>query len=114
MLFRVVPVLIILYRFLMVCHSSYCLKIGEQRIRDRLLNVCAVIPCLVALLSFIFTEDLRDNNICNGREEVLRFNVSNFLQPVFYDEFVIRAPIFHPFSLLVLFVGMLFSVCTIW
>ena len=102
---RLIPILILLYRYMMVCHSNYCLKIGEQKIRERLLNLCGMVPCLVALLSMVFAEDLRDNNICNGREEALRFNTSNFLQPVFYDEFVIRAPLYHPYTVLVLFIG---------
>ena len=97
--------LIILYRFLMVCHSDYCLNMGEQRIREKLLEFCTFAPLVVASLSMFFLDQLRDNNMCNGREEVLRFNINNFLQPVFYNEFVVQLPLYHPFTLILLVIG---------
>ena len=103
--FRLVAVLIILYRLLMVCHSEYCLKVGEQRIRDKLLRFCAFFPLFVALMSMLFLHSLRDNIFCNGREEVLRFDIIDFLKPVFYNEFVVQGPLHHPYSILLLFIG---------
>ena len=89
----------------MVCHSEYCLKVGEQRIRDKLLRFCAFFPLCVALMSLLFLHSLRDNIFCNGREEVLRFDITNFLKPVFYNEFVVQGPLYHPYSILLLLIG---------
>ena len=72
-----------------------------------LLNFCAFVPVFVAALSVFFLDQLRDSNMCNGREEVLRFNINNFLQPVSYNEFVVQLPLYHPYSVLLLVIGKL-------
>jgi hypothetical protein len=64
---RVIPITIIFYRYIMVCHGEYCLVKGEQKIRKLLLKVCLGIPALVASLSMLFLDNLRGALICNGR-----------------------------------------------
>ena len=39
---RIIPLTVILYRVLMVCHVDFCYKYGEKNIRDFLFRLVAV------------------------------------------------------------------------
>ena len=102
---RVIPITIVFYRYLMVCHVDYCLEKGEKKIRKILLRMCLVFPVLVGSLSLFYKDNMRDSVICNGREEMLRFNTNNFLEDISYDESVFNLPFHHPFKILAMFLG---------
>ena len=96
---------IVFYRYLMVCHADYCIKTGEKQIRKILLRMCLVLPIIMASLALYYADNMRDSVMCNGREELLRFNTNNFLEDVSYNEHVITLPFHHPYKLLALFLG---------
>ena len=100
-----IPITIVIYRYLMVCHGQFCLEKGEKKIRWILLRLCLALPVLVASLSSFYSDNMRDFVMCNGREETLRFNINNFLEDVSYDESVIILPAYHPYKLFALFLG---------
>ena len=91
----------------MVCHIPYCLEKGEKAIRENLVKLCIVLPVLVATLTMLFSDNLRDTFMCNGTEEILRFNINNFLEDVSYNENSIILPLHHPYRILGLFIGKL-------
>ena len=91
----------------MVCHVPYCIEKGEKAIRENLVKLCIILPVLVATLTMLFLDNLRDTFMCNGREEILRFNINNFLDDVSYDEITVILPLHHPYRILCLFIGKL-------
>ena len=36
---RIIPVIILAYRYMVVCHAEYCLKVGEKNVRDTLIRL---------------------------------------------------------------------------
>ena len=69
---------IVLYRYLMVCHAEFCYKIGGKVLSRRLIRWTFIIPIIISVIALFFQDFLRDNLICNGREEVLWYNLDNF------------------------------------
>ena len=96
---RVIPVTIVFYRYLMVCHVDYCFKKGEKEIRKILLRICLVFPIFVGSLTLFHADNMRDSVMCNGREEKLLFNTNNFLEDFSYDGSVIILPFHHPYKI---------------
>ena len=85
---------------------SFWLLLTNWREKNKIFfEFLRVFPVFLILVSMFFLDNLRDNNICNGREEDLRFNINNFLKPVFYNEFVIQLPLHHPYTILILING---------
>ena len=89
----------------MVCQVDFCLKLGEKNLFKILLRICWVLPTFMASLALFYSDNMRGSIMCNGREEILRFNTNNFLDDVSYDESVITLPFHHPYKLLRLFLG---------
>ena len=89
----------------MVCHADYCLNKGEKQIRKILLRMCLVLPIFMAFLALYYADNMRDSVMCNGREEMLRFNTNNFLEDVSYNESVITLPFYHPYKLFAIILG---------
>ena len=77
-LFRLIPVTIVLYRYLMVCHVEFCITIGGKVLSRKLIQWTFVVPVSLSVLALFFNDVLRDNLICNGREEVTWYNLENF------------------------------------
>ena len=69
---------IVLYRYLMVCHATFCYKIGAKVLSRRLIRWTFIIPIIISIVALFFQDFLRDNLICNGREEALWYNLDNF------------------------------------
>ena len=103
--FRVIPITIILYRYLMVCHVDFCLSKGEKTIQKFLQTLCIILPVLSASISLIFSGSIRGSIVCNGREEALMFNISNFLNSIGDVGVLFLLPIYHPYRLLAMFFG---------
>ena len=107
-LFRVIPLTIILYRYLMVCHVDFCLQKGEKRICQTLMKFSVALPTMVAFLSLFYLDNLRGSLICNGREEMFRFKTDNFFDEVFYGGVFILLPLYHPFRVFSITLGRIF------
>ena len=103
--FRVIPITIILYRYLMVCHVDFCLSKGEKTIQKFLQNLCITLPILTASISLLYSGNMRGSIVCNGREEAFRFNISNFLDSLRDGGVLFLLPIYHPYRLLAMFFG---------
>ena len=101
--YRVIPLTIVFYRYLMVCHVDFCLEKGEHKIRKILLQMCLVFPIFVGSLSLFHADNMRDSVMCNGREEKLLFNTNNFIEDISYDGSVINLPFHHPYKIFGLF-----------
>ena len=104
-LFRVIPITIILYRYLMVCHVDFCLQKGEKRICQTLIKTSVALPTMVAFLSMFYLDNLRGSLICNGREEMFRFKTDNLFDEVFYGGVFILLPLYHPFRVFSIILG---------
>ena len=78
--FRMIPIVVVVYRVLMVCHSDFCLKHGERVIRDQLFKTSLLLPFITALFSVLYRDNMRGFLICSSKEEVLRFNTWDFWQ----------------------------------
>ena len=89
----------------MVCHVDYCLATGGKKIRSILLKVCLGLPALVASLSIIFLDNLRGSLICNGREEMSKFD-SDFFENVYDGGVMIKLPLHHPYRIFSISLGM--------
>ena len=76
---RMIPIVVVLYRVLMVCHSDFCLKHGERVIRDQLFKTSLLLPFITALFSVLYRDNMRGFLICSSKEEVLRFNIQDLL-----------------------------------
>ena len=100
---RVIPITIVFYRYLMVCHVDYCLEKGEKKIRKILLRMCLVFPIFLGSLSLFYKDNMRDSVMCNGREELLLFNINNFLEDISYDGSVFNLPFHHPYKIFAIF-----------
>ena len=87
----------------MVCHADYCLEKGEKKIRKILLRMCLVFPIFLGSLSLFYKDNMRDSVMCNGREELLLFNINNILEDISYDGSVINLPFHHPYKIFGLF-----------
>ena len=103
--FRVIPMIIILYRYLMVCRVDFCLKLGEKKLCEILLRICWVLPTFMASLALFYSDNMRGFIMCTGREEILRFNTNNFLEDVSYDESLMTLPFHHPYKILRVLLG---------
>ena len=75
-----IPIVVVVYRVLMVCHSNFCLRHGERVIRDRLFRTSLLLPLITALLSVLYRDNMRSFLICSSKEEVLRFDTRDFWQ----------------------------------
>ena len=103
--FRVVPITVILYRYIMVCHVDFCLEKGERKISKILLRASVVVPTLVASFSMFYLDNLRGYLVCSGREEILRFNTDNFFEDAFIGGVVILLPLHHPYRVFAIMLG---------
>jgi hypothetical protein len=64
----------------MVCHAEFCHKIGGKVLSRRLIRWTFIIPVIISAIALFFQDILRDNLVCNGREEVLWHNLDNFFR----------------------------------
>ena len=108
--------MIMFYRYLMVCQAHYCLAKGEKTIRENLVKFCFAVPLLFASLTMLYLDKEKGSIMCNGREEIFKFNINNFLDEVSHNEIVILLPLHHPYRILSLILGknksiMLVEVC---
>ena len=56
---RINPVIVILYRVLMVCHADFCRNVGEKKIRQMLLMVTFIIPVIHTSFFIVYKEKAR-------------------------------------------------------
>ena len=120
---RVIPVTVVLYRVLMVCHVEFCYNHGEKVIRDKLFrwgthvpdlaaeltchvsSLCLMFPVAVATLTVIYRHHVRDYLICCSQEERLRFNLQDFwLEANYHNEDLSNLPRYHIFRALIAFI----------
>ena len=120
---RVIPLTVVLYRVLMVCHVEFCYNHGEKVIRDKLFrwgthvsdlateltwhvsSLCLMFPVAVATLTVIYREHVRDYLICCSQEERLRFNLQDFwLEANYHNEDLSNLPRYHLFRILLAFI----------
>ena len=84
LLSRLIPITISLYRYLMVCHHEFCRGVGEKVLSRRLIRWTFVTPIILSFMFTLFSQDvIRDNLVCNGREEAVWYNLNNFLDETF-------------------------------
>ena len=118
---RLIPVTIVMYRYLMVCHAEFSHKMGERVLTRRLIHWTFIIPVVLSVIGLFFQDFLRDNLICNGREEVLWYNLDNFFgktvggkffKSVFCnksynlsDDDLLLLNLSHPFKILTTLIG---------
>ena len=102
---RIIPVIVVCYRYLMVCHSGFCREKGEKKIHLVLLRACLWVPFVVGFLCMVYMNDLQPGLMCTRREEVVRFNLDDFYGNVEYPNKLFLVPLFHPFKLVCLFIG---------
>ena len=124
---RIIPLTVVVYRVLMVCHVEFCYNHGEKVLRDTLfrfdppminftklnmsniLRLCLVFSVVVGLMITHVHNSLRSYLICSEREEFLRFNLEDFWSPAPYDGSSFTSfPEYHPFKILS------WSLCKYW
>ena len=73
-----IPVTIVLYRYLMACKVDFSHRVGGKVLSRLLFRYTFILPLVLSISAIFFQDFLRDNLVCNGREEVLWYNLDNF------------------------------------
>ena len=69
---------IVLYRYLMACKVDFSHRVGGKVLSRLLFRYTFILPLVLSISAIFFQDFLRDNLVCNGREEVLWYNLDNF------------------------------------
>ena len=83
-----IPVTIAIYRYLMVCHAELCHQVGGKILSRRLIRWTFLTPIILSVIALFIQDVLRDNLICNGREEAVWFNLDNFLGDTYGGKYI--------------------------
>ena len=70
-----------------------------------LLRFSISFPFCFALITMLYSDNLRDFLICSNQEERLRFNTRDFTVDNGYKELLHNLHILHPYSLLLFIIG---------
>ena len=92
---RVIPVSIVIYRYLLVCHLDTAERIGKSRLKKILNLLTLLIPAFLSLLSLIYRNDMIYFLVCKSQEEVFYYDTDDF-GVSFSGGFQNNNPIYHP------------------
>ena len=76
---RLIPISIVIFRYIMVCKAILALKIGEKWISQMIYRFTVWVPILYGFVTPFFFWKVRIFCICMGGEEQFLFNTSDFL-----------------------------------
>ena len=95
---RLVPIGIVIFRYIMVCKAILALRIGEKLLASIVYKFMVWIPILYGVTTFFYLRKVRIFCICMGGEEQFIFETSDFLaNSKFGSSF--KLPFLNPFRL---------------
>ena len=106
----------------MACKVDFSHRVGGKVISRILFRYTFLLPLILSICALFFQDFLRDNLVCNGREEVLLYNLDNFFMKqeggkhslnfklilrnyIMKGDSLVLLPFSHPFKLATLIFG---------
>ena len=95
---RLVPIGIVIFRYIMVCKAIVALKIGEKVLAGIVYKFTVWIPILYGVATFFYLRKVRIFCICMGGEEQFLFDTSDFFANFQFGS-SFKLPFLNPFRL---------------
>ena len=92
---RMIPLAIVGYRYILVCHVDVAERIGNAKLGNSLIECTIVISILLTAAFIFFAGDTLPFLVCQGREESFYYEFGNFYQPP-PRGFMNKLDIYHP------------------
>ena len=96
---RLIPISIVIFRYIMVCKSILALNMGEKLVSQMVYKFTVWVPILYGVVTPFFFWKIRIFCICMGAEEQFLFKTTDFLLNVSFGS-SFKLSFLHPFRLL--------------
>jgi len=100
---RLFPIGIVVFRYLMVCHATFCHSLGGERRVWQLIRGAWTLLCLASGIGLMVKWKSSKSMLrCLGREELFRFsNLEDFLVPALSSGSELSGPFYSPIRLFI-------------